>query len=345
MRTEGLRQISTKGYNYIFNPTNGFTVRCGDTMEEDPFIGPVPELADISINNVCDRGCDFCYKDSSMVGKTMSLEDYRKVLDNLPLTWQLALGGGEPTLHPDFIEILKITREEYDKVPNYTTNGTHLTGKIVAATKAYCGAVAVSYSDRDDVWIKAAKTFIDCGVKTNIHFVVSEETVQTAMNLLVDLELTPEVLGLEGLNAVVFLLYKPVGRADKAKTLTVDSAVNFLNYAFSQGGAQVGFDSCFVKHIYVAEQAGKIEVPWELLDTCESSRFSIYVSEDLEVIPCSFGCGSDYTESLREKSIKDIWIGEKFSKFREILKKDCYACPMILKAEQMQRLKEQDVWG
>jgi len=330
MRSEGLRLISTKGYNYTFNPIDGVTMRCGDTKEEDPFMGPFPELADISINNVCDRGCDFCYKASNMAGNTMSVEDYRKVMESLPLTWQVALGGGEPTMHPDFVEILKITREEYDKVPNYTTNGTHLTGKIVAATKAYCGAVAVSFSDRDDVWIEAAKTFISCGVKTNIHFVVSEETVQTAMNLLVELETTPEVLGLEGLNAVVFLLYKPVGRASREDILTVDSAVDFLEYAFTQEGVQVGFDSCFVKHIYDAEQAGKIEVPWKLLDTCESGRFSIYVSEDLEVIPCSFGCGSDYGESLHEKKMKDIWYGEKFTKFRAILKEDCYNCPMIL---------------
>ena len=334
MRTEGLRQISAKGYNYVFNPQNGFTVRYGDTIEEDPFVGPVPELADISINNVCDRGCEFCYKESTMTGKTMSVEDYRKVLESLPLTWQLALGGGEPTMHPDFVEILKITREEYDKIPNYTTNGTHLTAKIVAATKAYCGAVAVSFSDKDDVWIKAAKTFIDSGVKTNIHFVVSEETVQTAMNLLTELELTPEVLGLEGINAVVFLLYKPIGRADKEKALTVENAVDFLTYAFSQEGVQVGFDSCFVKHIYAAEQAGKIEVPWELLDTCESSRFSIYVSENLEVIPCSFGCASKYSESLREKSVEEIWRGEKFEEFRMILKEDCYACPMLEVGEQ-----------
>ena len=330
MRTEGLRQISMKGYNYVFNPQNGFTVRYGDSIDEDPFVGPVPELADISINNVCDRGCDFCYKDSNMSGKTMSLEEYTKVLENLPLTWQLALGGGEPTMHPDFIEILRMTREDFDKVPNYTTNGTHLTDEIVAATKAYCGAVAVSYSDRDDVWIKATKTFIEAGVKTNIHFVVSEKTAQTAMNLMVELGVTPEVLGLEGLNAVVFLLYKPVGRASKEDALTTATAIDFLEYAFEQDGVQVGFDSCFVKHIYAAEQAGKIEVPWELLDTCESSRFSIYVSEDLEVIPCSFGCFSDYGESLREKSIKEIWSGEKFNKFRKILKEDCYACPMIM---------------
>ena len=251
------------------------------------------------------------------------------MLDSLPFTWQLALGGGEPTMHPNFIEILRMTREDYDKIPNYTTNGTHLTHEIIAATKWYCGAVAVSYSDRDDIWINAAREFIDAECVTNIHFVVSEKTVQTAINLLIDLTVTPEVIGLGGLNAIVFLLYKPVGRASKNDVLTKESAIRFLEHAFNQDRVKVGFDSCFVKHIKEAEDAGVISVPWNMIDTCESSRFSVYVSEDLEVIPCSFGCSSEYGESLRNKSFKDIWPGEKFKKFRQCLREDCFRCPII----------------
>lgn len=329
MSKDKTKVITSENYNYIFDPTDGYTVRFGKDENEDPFMAPFPELADISINNVCDRGCDFCYKSSNMTGKTMSVEDYRKVMESLPFTFQAALGGGEPTMHPDFVEILRITREEYDKVPNYTTNGTHLDARIIAATKSYCGAVAVSYSDRDDVWIDAAKKFIIAGIKTNIHFVVSEKTAQTAINLLTELEITPEVFGLQGLNAIVFLLYKPVGRANKDDILTTETAINFLDVAFNQTSIQVGFDSCFVRHIRDAEIAGKIKVPWEMLDTCESSRFSVYISEDLDVIPCSFGCGSQYAESLREKEFHEIWNGERFSAFRELLKKDAFSCHMI----------------
>ena len=58
--------------------------------------------------------------------------------------YQVAIGGaGEPTLHPDFCEVLKTSRE-LDIMPNYTTNGMHLSDKILYATKEYCGGVAVS---------------------------------------------------------------------------------------------------------------------------------------------------------------------------------------------------------
>ncbi|MHA1135680.1 MAG: SPASM domain-containing protein [Candidatus Thorarchaeota archaeon] len=46
--------------------------------------------------------------------------------------------------------------------------------------------------------------------------------------------------------------------------------------------------------------------------------------------PCSFIKGSHFTESLREKSMNDIWNGEKFSKFRSILKESPQAYPAIM---------------
>jgi MoaA/NifB/PqqE/SkfB family radical SAM enzyme len=53
--------------------------------------------------------------------------------------FQVALGGGNPNQHPDFIEILRLTREDYGIVPNYTTNGRGLSDTVLEATRRYCG--------------------------------------------------------------------------------------------------------------------------------------------------------------------------------------------------------------
>ena len=89
------------------------------------------------------------------------------------------------------------------------------------------------------------------------------------------------------------------------------------------------FDVCAIPHLEAAEKAGDIEVNWDLLDFCDGSRFTVYVDEDLNVSPCSFIKGNHFTESLREKSMNEIWNGEKFSKFRSILNKEPQACPTI----------------
>lgn len=311
--------IHADGYNYIFNMDTGQTFRFGNTFEEDPFMAPVPELADISITNRCDRGCDFCYRDAKPNGIFMSLDNYKKVLTELPNTFQLALGGGEPTLHPDFIEILRTTRKDFDRIPNYTTNGQHLTDDIIEATKKYCGAVAVSFS-LDDEWMEPTRRFIAAGVKTNVHFVVSNRTIIKAREILED-----NVV--QGINAIVFLLFKPIGRGLKDWELDESSAHTefFLKDAFSLK-QKVGFDSCFMRIIRNAEMRGWIKPNWVNLDSCESGRFSVFIDENLMVRPCSFCAGDKYAESLIDKSFEEIWYGSKFDEFRKCLREDKFIC-------------------
>ena len=53
MRSEDVCGVKAPGYNYIFRKSDGFAMRWGKTKDEDPFWGPAPELADISISNRC----------------------------------------------------------------------------------------------------------------------------------------------------------------------------------------------------------------------------------------------------------------------------------------------------
>jgi MoaA/NifB/PqqE/SkfB family radical SAM enzyme len=61
---------------------------------------------------------------------------------------EVALGGGEPTLLPDFPELLAAIRAG-GMVPNVTTNGTIHRSEIVGALAEYAGVVHVS-ADRPD---------------------------------------------------------------------------------------------------------------------------------------------------------------------------------------------------
>jgi len=84
-------------------------------------------------------------------------------------------GGGEPTSHPDFIEIMK-TFKELNIEPNYTTNGMHLTDDIIKATQKYCGGVAVScHPHLKDWWMVAANLLANAGVKLNFHIIISDK--------------------------------------------------------------------------------------------------------------------------------------------------------------------------
>lgn len=312
--------IRAKGYNYLFDKRTGASLRWGHTQEDDPFMAPVPELADISISNQCDRGCSFCYRDSIPEGDVMSLDTFKFLMDQLPYTFQLALGGGEPTMHPNFIEILKESHVR-GKVPNYTTNGIMLTSEIIEASKKYCGAVAVSWSE---VASEAIGRFIAAGVKTNLHYVVSTDAIDTALSMLDN----PESFGLDRINAIVFLLHKGIGRADPKNTPSPQQTQRFILKAFERQ-VPVAFDACFVPHLAEAEEKTELELPWHLLDYCDGARFTIYVDEHLNTKPCSFCSGDLYQESLRTSTFSDIWYGEKFELFRSHLMEFPKYCPAL----------------
>lgn len=205
-----VKRFKGEGYTVIFNPLNGFFARMEDAGSSEPFWGEHgPELMDIAITNWCDRGCSFCYRKSTTSGGHISLENYEEIIRQAREmgVFQVALGGGNPNQHPDFVEILRLTREDYGIVPNYTTNGRGLSASVLDATAKYCGAVAVSAYPPYRETSEAIDLLRSHGVTVNMHFILSSHSIDTAIDWL---NTPPELL--DKINAIVFLNYKPIGR-------------------------------------------------------------------------------------------------------------------------------------
>lgn len=90
-------------------------------------------MANVAIVNYCNLKCRYCFADDMIQDdmKSMTMDDYKKALSFLSRTPKNHVGiiGGEPTLHPQFEEILKETNK-YCKECNTTatlfTNGIEL---------------------------------------------------------------------------------------------------------------------------------------------------------------------------------------------------------------------------
>jgi organic radical activating enzyme len=169
-------------YSAIF--VNGKTLRMPLDPKKDIVELKYPEFYDVKITGKCKGNCQGCYMDS-----TEDQEHY-DALNNLkkffePMTpnqrpFQIAYGGGEPTLHPDFCSILEYTHS-LGIVPNYTTNGMFIyeqnAMEILEATKKYSMAVALScHSHLDSTWMQAVEIFFAHNVKTNFHIIISDKT-------------------------------------------------------------------------------------------------------------------------------------------------------------------------
>ncbi|MBB2684874.1 UNVERIFIED_ORG: radical SAM protein with 4Fe4S-binding SPASM domain [Rhizobium etli] len=236
-------------------------------------------------------------------------------------TFQVALGGGNPNQHPDFEEILDYTWSK-GIVPNYTTNGRGLNESILRATQRNCGAVAVSAYPPYRETAETLRILADRKIKTNVHFIIDAESVDTAIDWLRE---PPEFL--KRINALVFLNYKPSGRKIFEKRLLRNSSRvdEFFKLATSpHTKLRVGFDACCVSGVFARTAASR-----SLVDACDAGRFSLYVSEDMKVYPCSFQSGLAKGDQLDERnSLLDIWRdSENVRSFRRYFASDrCGGC-------------------
>lgn len=314
----------------IFNSDTGFYMRTGVIDENgndtgvDPFMRNYPQLLDIGIMNrcVCAHKCNVdCYQKAiDRTGSNMSVDDYRYIMEQSKgKLFQVALGGaGDPDTHENFEDILRITRE-YGIVPNFTSSGIMFTHDKAALCKKYCGAVAISMHNADYTE-KALDMLIAAGVKTNTHYVLSNKSIDDAINRLKNGGFH------NGINAVVFLLYKPIGLGKIENVLSPDDPrvkeffelIDKGNYDF-----KIGFDSCTCPGI--VNFTSKVNM--DSIDYCEGGRFSAYIDADMNMMPCSFGNqDSKWFVSLREHTIEEAWNSDVFNKFRYSLKNSCAGC-------------------
>jgi len=225
---------------------------------------------------------------------------------------QIALGGGNPNNHPEFIEILRMIHEDYGIIPSYTTNGRYLSNEILSATKKYCGAVAISLHNSENNTFNALYRLLEYGIKSNIHFVLTPFSIPIALRWFQNPDQLPV-----GLNAIIFLNYKPVGKFKDNRFLLKYSTkireffniVTRNNYHF-----KIGFDSCMVSGIVKYTQVNPI-----YFEACEAGRFSAFISEDLKMYPCSFMIENFDGIDLKENTILDAWQNANI--FNDIRKK------------------------
>ena len=334
-KTEMKYKIVDRKYHFIsaFDTETGAYVRTGVLDEQgrdtgvDPFIASYPHLIDVGImghcihgkTGLCAKAGIGCYQSGMLVEQpNMTLEDFTSIAkQSSGRCNQFALGGrGDPDQHEHFEEILKICREN-NLVPNFTTSGYGMTPEIAALCKQYCGAVAVSWY-RSSYTLAAIQMLLDAGVKTNIHYVLGQNSIDEAIARLEKDDFP------KGINAVIFLLHKPAGQGTRGNMLAVDDprVAKFFEQLDRRHPFKTGMDSCNVPG---AIRFCKNILP-ESLDTCEGGRYSCYIGADMVMVPCSFDQQKRYEVSLHDMTIEQAWNSAPFEMFRNRMRGACPGC-------------------
>ena len=329
-----MKMRKDKDFISFFNETTGHYVRSGIIKNgvesaEDPFMASFPELLDVGIMSHCRHGQSGlclqagveCYQDGLHANApNMALEDFEEIVRQCRgKTYQIALGGcGDPDQHEHFADILE-TCHQAGIVPNFTTSGLGLNSELAQLCKKYCGAVAVSWY-RSTYTLRAIDLLFQADVKTNIHYVVSNSTIEEAVTRLKERSFPV------GVNAIVFLLHKPVGLGSQAQVLKCDDlrVKEFLELACGGNhGYKIGFDSCSIPGLI----SQSIDVNQDSVDTCEGARWSAYITSDILMLPCSFDNQSKrWAVDLRSHTIQEAWDSSVFEDFRRYFRQSCPDC-------------------
>lgn len=310
-----IRKCKESNYILCFDKDEGLFVRNGFNGIDPYWNVKGPELLDISITNYCEKECDFCYRASNRHGGFISLQEYEYILQQAKDAGvlQIALGGGNPNQHPQFTNILGLTHK-YGIVPSYTTNGQGITDKILAATKSFCGALAVSWYYPYTSALQLIDWCNEYGIKINVHYLLDRYTIQGAIDLLEN-----HLQVLEKINAIVFLNYKPIHSRENLNLNKSKNLEKFFNLVKDIKSCKIGFDSCMISYLTTIKR----ELADETIEYCEAARFSAFISENLMLYPCSFfnDIGKEGID-LRIYSLQDGWkTGKEFVKMRKQLMK------------------------
>lgn len=284
-------------YLSTFDRSTGVLVR---TVEDDGFVterfrgrsggvpSPSPELVDVSITSRCSFACPNCYQDSRAGGEDGAVRLVEQMLQGFEtVPYQIAIGGGEPTLHPDFPYILRRARQ-LGTIPNYTTAGFNMTDSIVDVTNECCGGVALTYHlHKGWDWFRSRYEWIRqrLRVKLNIHLIADNQVVKSLNRLVA----ARDQLG--PLSIVLLAYYPDVGRARYRSLMTRSTYMRDLPVAIRDARA-LGVDIAFSEGLlpfFLSRSDLGVNTDFA---TRGEGWFSCYVDHLGRMAPSSFGACS-----------------------------------------------------
>lgn len=285
-------------YQYwtLFNKINGSKVRMSfDDSISDKNItkSSVPDLVDIKITDYCDAGCSFCYQSSTEAGTHGELEYISDVIRSLSdlEVFEVALGGGETTSHPDFVDILNYARL-LGIVPNFTTKRLDwANGDRGSKILELCGSFAYSVNNTREA--KKFKEFYQSSgsgwgkpFKGTAQIVLGTVSKTVFRNILRELEGIP----------ITLLGYKSFGFGSEFKPINYDWWLDVTSETIKRF-TRIGIDSALVaQYPKVLEESGVSNI----LYYCKEGAFSCYIDAVAKKIgPSSY---SEETDSLDLKS-------------------------------------------
>ena len=319
---------------------------------------PAPFLIVWNFTNMCNLRCMHCYQRADRpTPDELTLEEKLRVVDQLDKAGvaAVALSGGEPTIHPDFLRIVRelSSRGIYTAV---ATNGTRFAdiNFLKKAVDAGLRYVEVSLDsakpEKHDrfrgvkgAWklaVKALENAVKLGVNHAMAVTITKLNVDEIDDLL---DLAESI----GVKRVIFFNFVPVGRGEENAWLDLspeerEEILRKMYKEYKKRGIEIastapqygrvalqlsGGEEVAPTHFYMGNDK-IVKALAEFIGGCGAGRIYAAIQPNGDVTPCVFL--PIKVGNLREKTFWDIWENSPLFKQlrnRELLKGFCGKCP------------------
>lgn len=275
-----------------------------------------PPLVWLELTRRCNLACPHCYIDAGKArSDEMGVDRWLKLIDELADmgVWAVAFTGGEPTLHPAFVEIVHHARRR-NLLVGIATNGTLLTDHLLKRLPVQGVIISVSIDDihvgngphafsssqgREAILRAQAHGFLT-NIMTNTH--------SKNIDALEDLIGWAEEYGV----SIRSVPMSPIGRGkDRPDLLSSKRDVEKL--------AQFWLRECELEHAYHREAGLCVGSIFNyglsfayMTRRCASGRYLCYVASDGTIFPCTMCAGEKIfaSGSIRDHSFAEVWRSE-----------------------------------
>ena len=312
-----VKHDSVFDYYTLFNQYNGTKVRISF---DDASItrASTPDLIDVKITNKCNSKCKYCYQNSNSSGKHANMEDiegFIRMASDLKV-FELAIGGGEPTLHPEFINILAEIKDR-GIIPSFSTRNIKFLIENSDKIIDYVGSVGISVNNSNEVKeILKNKEFSKLyyhdigGGKIMFHHVLGLTDLKDLckmFGLIKKIAAFNLWKGSSGYSLPLLLLgYKNVGRGTKFSPLNLDLVSLLKTVRKKLYFRRLGLDTLLVEQN--KDRLKEISEP--LFWTSDEGVFSYYFDlVDKKMASCSY----DSPDKTFKMNLNTDWFKDFYS--------------------------------
>lgn len=129
---------------HFFDRSTGLNVLLDEIPVPPSLYSRAPRQVSIALTNRCDLSCAHCYAPKSR--HELSYHVIARWLSELDAEGALGVGfgGGEPTLHPEFVALCQYAAHQTGLSVSFTTHGHHVDGAVAEALQGCVHFIRVS---------------------------------------------------------------------------------------------------------------------------------------------------------------------------------------------------------